>query len=87
LLAFAGTRPAGERIIGSYILSMGFTFDDTDRNGVASSLANMDEVVAIHTAVKNPDVKRVWILRVAVVNAFAARFLPLGSFRFDNSRN
>ena len=37
---------AGKSFVGSYILGMGFTFDDTDRKGVASSLAEMRRLVA-----------------------------------------
>jgi len=36
----------GRSFQGSIILGMGFTFDDTDRTGVASSLAKMRELVA-----------------------------------------
>ena len=32
---------AGRSFVGSYVLGMGFTFDDTDRKGVASPLAEM----------------------------------------------
>ena len=32
---------AGKSFVGSYVLGMGFTFDDTDRKGVASPLAEM----------------------------------------------
>ena len=31
---------------GSIVLGMGFTFDDTDRKGVASSLAEMRRLIA-----------------------------------------
>ena len=37
---------AGKSFIGSYILGMGFTFDDADRKGVASPLANMRRLIA-----------------------------------------
>jgi N-6 DNA Methylase len=37
---------ADKSYIGSYILGMGFTFDDTDTKGVASSLAQMKKLVA-----------------------------------------
>ena len=40
---------AGKSFIGSYILGMGFTFDDTDRKGVASPLSEMERVIS-----KNP---------------------------------
>ena len=32
---------AGKSFVGSYVLGMGFTFDDTDRKGIASPLAEM----------------------------------------------
>ena len=32
---------AGKSFVGSYVLGMGFTFDDTDKKGVASPLADM----------------------------------------------
>ena len=32
---------AGKSFIGSFVLGMGFTFDDTDRKGVASTLADL----------------------------------------------
>ncbi len=37
---------AGKSFIGSYVLGMGFTFDDTDKKGVASPLARMHELIA-----------------------------------------
>lgn len=37
---------AGKSFIGSYVLGMGFTFDDTDKKGVASSLAQMQQLFA-----------------------------------------
>ena len=37
---------AGKSFIGSYVLGMGFTFDDTDRKGVASSVATMRRLIA-----------------------------------------
>ena len=37
---------AGKSFVGSYILGMGFTFDDTDRKGVASPLAEMRRLIA-----------------------------------------
>ena len=37
---------AGKSFIGSYVLGMGFTFDDTDTKGVASSLADMQRILA-----------------------------------------
>ena len=37
---------AGKSFVGSYVLGMGFTFDDTDRNGVASPLAQMHRLVS-----------------------------------------
>ena len=36
---------AGKSFVGSYVLGMGFTFDDTDKRGTASSLAEMDRLV------------------------------------------
>ena len=36
---------ADKSFIGSYILGMGFTFDDTDTKGVASSLAEMHRLI------------------------------------------
>lgn len=35
----------GKGFIGSYVLGMGFTFDDTDKNGVASPLSVMHELI------------------------------------------
>ena len=35
----------GKSSVGSYVLGMGFTFDDTDRKGVASSLADMQRLI------------------------------------------
>ncbi|MDP1571934.1 MAG: N-6 DNA methylase [Vicinamibacterales bacterium] len=40
---------AGKSFIGSYVLGMGFTFDDTDKKGVASPLSLMQELTR-----KNP---------------------------------
>jgi hypothetical protein len=37
---------AGKSFQGSIILGMGFTFDDTDRSGVASSIAEMERLIA-----------------------------------------
>jgi len=37
---------AGRSFIGSYVLGMGFTFDDTDTKGVASPLAEMRRLIA-----------------------------------------
>ena len=37
---------AGKSFVGSYVLGMGFTFDDTDKKGVASSLAEMQRLAA-----------------------------------------
>jgi hypothetical protein len=37
---------AGQSFVGSYVLGMGFTFDDTDTKGVASSLADMERLIA-----------------------------------------
>ena len=35
----------GKSFIGSYLLGMGFTFDDTDKKGVASTLAEMRRLI------------------------------------------
>jgi hypothetical protein len=37
---------ANKSFIGSYVLGMGFTFDDTDKDGVASPLAEMHRLIA-----------------------------------------
>jgi hypothetical protein len=37
---------AGRSFIGSYVLGMGFTFDDTDKKGIASPLAEMERLIA-----------------------------------------
>ena len=36
---------AGKSFVGSYVLGMGFTFDDTDKKGVASSVAEMHRLI------------------------------------------
>ena len=36
---------AGKSFVGSYVLGMGFTFDDTDRKGVTSPLAEMQRLI------------------------------------------
>ena len=36
---------AGESFVGSYVLGMGFTFDDTDTKGVATPLAEMRRLI------------------------------------------
>lgn len=36
----------GKSFIGSYVLGMGFTFDDTDTKGVTNSIADMQEIIA-----------------------------------------
>jgi hypothetical protein len=36
---------AGKSFQGSIVLGMGFTFDDTDKNGIASSLAEMERLI------------------------------------------
>ena len=36
---------AGKSFVGSYVLGMGFTFDDTDTKGVASSLSEMRRLI------------------------------------------
>ncbi len=40
---------AGKSFVGSYVLGMGFTFDDTDKKGVATPLAGMRRLIE-----KNP---------------------------------
>ena len=40
------TANIGKSFVGSYVLGMGFTFDDTDKKGVASSLAEMERLIA-----------------------------------------
>ena len=37
---------AGKSFVGSYVLGMGFTFDDTDTKGVATPLAEMRRLIA-----------------------------------------
>jgi Eco57I restriction-modification methylase/restriction-modification enzyme MmeI-like protein len=37
---------AGKSFVGSYVLGMGFTFDDTDTKGVASPISLMRELIA-----------------------------------------
>jgi hypothetical protein len=37
---------AGKSYIGCYLLGMGFTFDDTDKTGIATPLAVMQELIA-----------------------------------------
>ena len=37
---------AGKSFVGSYVLGMGFTFDDTDAKGIATSLAEMRRLIA-----------------------------------------
>jgi hypothetical protein len=44
----------GGSYIGSVVLGMGFTFDDTDADGVASSIADMDEIIQ-----RNPESAKV----------------------------
>ena len=36
---------AGKSFVGSYVLGMGFTFDDTDKKGVASPLSEMQRLI------------------------------------------
>lgn len=36
---------ANHSFVGSYVLGMGFTFDDTDKKGIANSLAEMERLV------------------------------------------
>ena len=38
---------AGKSFIGSYVLGMGFTFDDTDTKGVANPIAEMNRLIAV----------------------------------------
>lgn len=45
---------AGKSFVGSYVLGMGFTFDDTDKDGVATPLAEMRRLIA--TNPKNQEV-------------------------------
>ncbi|KAA1258074.1 hypothetical protein LF1_05890 [Rubripirellula obstinata] len=40
------SRNAGKSFVGVFVLGMGFTFDDSDRKGVASSIEEMDAVLA-----------------------------------------
>ncbi len=39
------TANAGKSFVGSYILGMGFTFDDTDKKGIATPLAEMRRLI------------------------------------------
>ncbi|WP_342673064.1 Eco57I restriction-modification methylase domain-containing protein, partial [Chloroflexus islandicus] len=41
---------AGKSFIGSYVLGMGFTFDDTDTKGVATPLAELERLIAANPA-------------------------------------
>ena len=41
---------ANKSFIGSYVLGMGFTFDDTDKKGVASPIAEMHRLIAKNKA-------------------------------------
>ncbi|WP_322493809.1 Eco57I restriction-modification methylase domain-containing protein, partial [Chloroflexus sp.] len=41
---------AGKSFIGSLVLGMGFTFDDTDSKGVATPLAEMERLIAANPA-------------------------------------
>jgi len=41
---------AGKSFVGSYVLGMGFTFDDSDKKGVASPLAEMERIIAVNPA-------------------------------------
>ena len=40
---------AGRSFVGSYVLGMGFTFDDTDKKGIASPLHDMDALIKADT--------------------------------------
>ncbi len=44
------TANVGRSFVGSYVLGMGFTFDDTDKKGVATPIAEMRRLIA-----KNPE--------------------------------
>jgi hypothetical protein len=39
---------AGKSFIGSYVLGMGFTFDDTDKKGIATPIAEMRRLIEEH---------------------------------------
>jgi len=39
---------SGKSFVGSYVLGMGFTFDETDKKGVATSLGEMRRLIAKH---------------------------------------
>src|SRR5262249_29950481 len=39
---------AGKSFVGTYILGMGFTFDDTDTKGVATPIVEMERLLAKH---------------------------------------
>src|SRR5262249_43182287 len=39
---------AGKSFVGSYVLGMGFTFDDTDTKGVATPITEMERLLAEH---------------------------------------
>lgn len=41
---------AGKSFVGSYVLGMGFTFDDSDTKGVATPLAEMERLIAANPA-------------------------------------
>jgi hypothetical protein len=45
---------AGKSFVGSYVLGMGFTFDDTDRTGAATPIVEMERLLATH-----PDYRKV----------------------------
>ena len=38
----------GKSFIGSYVLGLGFTFDDTDKKGVATPIAEMEQLLVEH---------------------------------------
>jgi hypothetical protein len=44
------TANAGKSFIGSYVLGLGFTFDDTDTKGVANSLADRERLIDANPA-------------------------------------
>ena len=44
---------ADKSFIGSYVLGMGFTFDDTDKKGVASSLKEMERILVTRPDSRN----------------------------------
>ena len=49
----------GRSFVGSYVLGMGFTFDDTDKNGIASSISEMRQLIDLDS--QNAEVIRPYI--------------------------